>query len=145
HRHCDDPRIETGDDQILHRVGLRPLRGSQPNPARFSRRPRRRNRHPRNSTPTIRLLGCIIFTVRLRFPRVTTRKGAKTMIHIVEGLGTPADQPLLESMFEDRKRLFIDLLDWDLTVVDDRLEVDRFDDAYATYIIAADHAGRHLA
>lgn len=67
------------------------------------------------------------------------------MIHIVEGLGTPADQPLLESMFEDRKRLFIDLLDWDLTVVDDRLEVDRFDDAYATYIIAADRAGRHLA
>lgn len=67
------------------------------------------------------------------------------MIHIVEGLGTPADQPLLESMFEDRKRLFIDLLDWDLTVVDERLEIDRFDDAYATYIIAADRAGRHLA
>lgn len=67
------------------------------------------------------------------------------MIHIVEGLGTPADQQLLESMFEDRKRLFIDLLDWDLTVVDGRLEVDRFDDAYATYIIAADRAGRHLA
>src|SRR3546814_2143969 len=67
------------------------------------------------------------------------------MIIIVEGLGTSADQSLLESMFEDRKRLFIDLLDWDLTVVDDRLEVDRFDDAYATYIIAADRAGRHLA
>lgn len=67
------------------------------------------------------------------------------MIHIVEGLGAPADQSLLESMFEDRKRLFIDLLDWDLTVVDDRLEIDRFDDAYATYIIAADRAGRHLA
>ena len=67
------------------------------------------------------------------------------MIHIVEGLGAPADQPLLESMFEDRKRLFIDLLDWDLTAVDDRLEIDRFDDAYATYIIAADRGGRHLA
>src|SRR3546814_16190537 len=67
------------------------------------------------------------------------------MIHIVEGLGTSADQSLLDSMFEDRKRLFIDLLDWDLFVVDDRLEIDRFDDAYATYIIAADSAGRHLA
>src|SRR3546814_646017 len=67
------------------------------------------------------------------------------MIHIVEGLGTPADQPLLDSMFEDRKRLFIDLLDWDLSVVDERLEIDRFDDAYATYVIAADRAGRHLA
>src|SRR3546814_14605849 len=67
------------------------------------------------------------------------------MIHIVEGLGTSADQSLLDSMFEDRKRLFIDLLDWDLFVVDDRLEIDRFDDAYATYLIAADRAGRPLA
>src|SRR3546814_4648303 len=67
------------------------------------------------------------------------------MIHMVEYLGTSADQSLLDSMFEDRNRLFIDLLDCDLFVVDDRLEIDRFDDAYATYIIAADRAGRHLA
>lgn len=67
------------------------------------------------------------------------------MIHIVEGLGSPADQPLLESMFEARKRLFVDLLDWDLDVVNDRLEIDRFDDPHATYVVIADEADRHLA
>lgn len=67
------------------------------------------------------------------------------MIHIVEGLGEAGQQPLLDAMFEARKRLFVDLLDWDLDVVDDRIEIDRFDDAFATYFIIADNAGRHLA
>lgn len=67
------------------------------------------------------------------------------MIHILEGLGGEGEQPLLESMFEARKRLFIDLLDWDLEVVDERFEIDRFDDAYATYLIAVDAAERHRA
>lgn len=67
------------------------------------------------------------------------------MIHIIEGVGGQDDQPLLESMFEARKRLFIDLLDWDLEVVDERFEIDRFDDAYATYIIASDGAEKHRA
>lgn len=67
------------------------------------------------------------------------------MIHFIEGVGEQAQQPLLESMFEARKRLFIDLLDWDLEVVDDRFEIDRFDDAYATYIVTADPLGLHRA
>lgn len=67
------------------------------------------------------------------------------MIHIIGGHGEPADQALLDSMFEARKRLFVDLLDWDLEVVDDRLEIDRFDDAYATYIVYAGADGRHRA
>lgn len=67
------------------------------------------------------------------------------MIHIVEGFGSDGAQPLLTSMFEARKRLFVDLLDWDLDVVGDRLEIDRFDDAFATYVIVADNVGRHLA
>lgn len=67
------------------------------------------------------------------------------MIHIIEGIGEEREQPLLESMFEARKRLFVDLLDWDLAIVDERFEIDRFDDAYATYIIAGDRASRHLA
>jgi len=67
------------------------------------------------------------------------------MIHIIEGVGSADDQPLLESMFEARKRLFIDLLDWDLAVVNERFEIDRFDDAYATYIVASDGAGKHRA
>ncbi len=67
------------------------------------------------------------------------------MIHIIGGHGGDTDQPLLDSMFEARKRLFVDLLDWDLEVVDGRLEIDRFDDAYATYIVFAGADGRHRA
>lgn len=67
------------------------------------------------------------------------------MIHIIHGAGEAAEQPLLESMFEARKRLFIDLLDWDLEVVDGRFEIDRFDDAYATYILATGDNGLHRA
>ena len=44
------------------------------------------------------------------------------MIHMIEGVGAEADQPLLELMFEARKWLFIDLLDWDLEVVDEANE-----------------------
>lgn len=43
-------------------------------------------------------------------------------------LGGEGEQPLFEPMFEARKRLFIDLLYWDLEVVDERFEIDRFDD-----------------
>ncbi len=67
------------------------------------------------------------------------------MIYIVEGQGDTSDQPLLTSMFEARKRLFVDLLDWDLEVVDDRMEIDRFDDPYATYIVIAGDDGLHRA
>lgn len=67
------------------------------------------------------------------------------MIHIIEGADVTAQQPLLDSMFEARKRLFVDLLDWDLDIVDDRFEIDRFDDRYATYIVAVDSAGLHRA
>ncbi|MBK6413941.1 MAG: hypothetical protein IPF76_13255 [Sphingopyxis sp.] len=64
---------------------------------------------------------------------------------MIEGVGAEADQPLLESMFEARKWLFIDLLDWDLEVVDERFKIDRFDDAYATYIVAVDGSRQHRA
>src|SRR3546814_3775026 len=47
-------------------------------------------------------------------------QGSEAMIHIIEGLGDIGQQPLLDTMFEARKRLFVDLLDWDLDVVDDR-------------------------
>lgn len=67
------------------------------------------------------------------------------MIHIIEGLGETGQQPLLDAMFEARKRLFVDLLDWDLETIDGRLEIDRFDDAFATYVIVTDNARRHLA
>jgi acyl-homoserine lactone synthase len=51
----------------------------------------------------------------------------------------------LRSMFEARKRVFVDLLKWDLPVLADRFEVDHFDDLFATYLIVTDGEGSHLA
>lgn len=67
------------------------------------------------------------------------------MIHIV-GAGNRAAQPrLFETMFEDRKRQFVDTLGWDVPVVDGRFEIDAFDRDGATYIVAADIDGAHRA
>src|SRR3546814_5878244 len=49
----------------------------------------------------------------------------------------------LETMFEDRKRLFVDLLGWDLSDQDARWEIDQFDDDDAVYLIALDQTGDH--
>ena len=47
-------------------------------------------------------------------------------------------------MFEDRKSVFVDLLKWDVPVLDGRFELDEFDDEHATYVIIADKGGDHL-
>ena len=57
----------------------------------------------------------------------------------------PSKEPPLRAMFEARKRVFVDLLKWDVPVLDGRFEVDQFDDPHAQYLIVADASGRHLA
>jgi N-acyl-L-homoserine lactone synthetase len=59
------------------------------------------------------------------------------------GAGLPEDRTLRQ-MFEARKRVFVDLLKWDVPVLDRRFELDEFDDQRATYIIVADGSGNHL-
>ena len=56
----------------------------------------------------------------------------------------PAKEPFLQAMFEARKQVFVDLLGWDVPVVDGRYEIDQFDDEHAVYLIVADAAGEHL-
>ena len=56
----------------------------------------------------------------------------------------PAGESLLKAMFEARKQIFVDLLKWDVPVLDGRFEVDQFDDEHAVYLIVADQAGHHL-
>jgi acyl-homoserine lactone synthase len=51
--------------------------------------------------------------------------------------------PLHAGMFEDRRRLFIDLMRWELPVTAGRFEIDRFDGPGATYIVNACEAGAH--
>ncbi len=67
------------------------------------------------------------------------------MIHIVENHLESSSRRLLETMFADRKRLFVDLFGWDVPVVDGRFEIDQFDTAHTVYIIAADDDGAHEA
>ena len=67
------------------------------------------------------------------------------MATIVEaGCLGPCSDRTLRAMFEDRKSVFVDLLKWDVPVLDGRFELDEFDDAQATYIIIADEEGDHL-
>jgi len=65
------------------------------------------------------------------------------MIRITQGF-TLAD-PVAAAMFIDRKRLFVDTLRWGVPVVKDRYEIDEFDGAAATYIVALDAQGDHIS
>jgi N-acyl-L-homoserine lactone synthetase len=53
--------------------------------------------------------------------------------------------PALRSMFEARKRVFVDLLKWDVPVLDGRFEVDQFDTPDAVYLVLADESANHRA
>lgn len=67
------------------------------------------------------------------------------MIYVIDHHLASAHQSLMRSMFADRKRLFVDLFDWDVPVVDGRYEVDQFDNADTIYLIVADDDGAHAA
>lgn len=67
------------------------------------------------------------------------------MIHVIENDLAADSQPLLCSMFADRKRLFVDLFGWDVPVVDDQYEIDQFDNAHTVYFIVSDARGEHQA
>ena len=66
------------------------------------------------------------------------------MAHIIEGAAAPGEHALLANMFVERKRVFIDLLHWDVPVLDGRFEVDQFDGPTTVYLIIAGPDGSHL-
>lgn len=55
------------------------------------------------------------------------------MIRITQGYRL--DDPIDAAMFEDRRRLFCDLMRWDVPIVADRFEIDQFDNGDATYLV----------
>lgn len=57
----------------------------------------------------------------------------------------PTEHTVLRAMFEARKRVFIDLLRWDLPVLAGRFELDQFDNETAMYIVLSDKEGAHRA
>jgi acyl-homoserine lactone synthase len=70
---------------------------------------------------------------------------ACTPVSIAAALGRPHTEPALEAMFAARKRVFVDLLGWDVPVLDGRYEVDQFDDGHAQYLVVSGAGGRHFA
>jgi N-acyl-L-homoserine lactone synthetase len=66
------------------------------------------------------------------------------MVDIVTAKNKLEFDKQLHSMFEDRKRVFVDLLRWDLPIIDGRLEIDQFDDDHAVYLVLSDSAGEHM-
>jgi acyl-homoserine lactone synthase len=66
------------------------------------------------------------------------------MLLIADAASRPHQVPALRSMFEARKRVFVDLLRWNVPVLEGRFEVDQFDGAEAVYLIVADERGEHL-
>ena len=56
------------------------------------------------------------------------------MAHIIEGATVAEVDGLLANMFVARKRVFIDLLHWDVPVVNGRYEIDEFDGIDTVYL-----------
>lgn len=67
------------------------------------------------------------------------------MLLIVDSANRAHEHRALRTMFEARKRVFIDLLKWDLPALADRFELDHFDDEHAIYLIVTDGEANHLA
>ncbi|WP_324698909.1 acyl-homoserine-lactone synthase [Novosphingobium sp. RL4] len=67
------------------------------------------------------------------------------MIHDISQLPNAMEHSVLRSMFEARKRVFIDLLGWDVPSLAGRYELDQFDTPDAKYIVLADSKPLHRA
>lgn len=65
------------------------------------------------------------------------------MLTLAKSVPHPLELPALREMFEARKKVFVDLLKWDVPVLDDRFELDQFDDEHTIYLIVAGDDGSH--
>lgn len=65
------------------------------------------------------------------------------MVTVARSVSVPLSLPALQDMFEERKRVFVDLLKWDVPVLEGRYEIDQFDDEHATYLIVPASDGGH--
>lgn len=65
------------------------------------------------------------------------------MLHVVQGVDHPAEAALVSSMLADRKRVFVDLLGWDVPH-DGTIERDEFDHEDSEYLIFA-RGNDHIA
>lgn len=66
------------------------------------------------------------------------------MIALIETQSSRLRAQVLRRMFEARRSVFVDLLGWDVPVLDGKYEIDEFDNAHARYLILADANLNHL-
>lgn len=66
------------------------------------------------------------------------------MISLVDTTETSCTEAM-RGMFAARKAVFVDLLGWEVPVLDGRYEIDQFDDEQARYLILTDDGHNHLA
>jgi acyl-homoserine lactone synthase len=66
------------------------------------------------------------------------------MLHRISQADAYSDA-VLRGMFAARKSVFVDLLKWDVPVIDGAYEVDQFDNANACYLVLTDPDGQHIA
>ena len=67
------------------------------------------------------------------------------MLHLIERTRPHLEDAVLRNMFEARRRVFVDLLGWDLPVLAGRYEIDQFDTPDAIYLVITDGQGAHCA
>jgi N-acyl-L-homoserine lactone synthetase len=67
------------------------------------------------------------------------------MLHIYGEGSRDFGDTVLRNMFEARKRVFVDLLGWDVPVLAGRYELDQFDTPAARYLVLAGSDGTHRA
>jgi acyl-homoserine lactone synthase len=63
------------------------------------------------------------------------------MIHIAQGYSLADARHA--GMFEDRRRLFVDMMGWDIPVTPGGFEIDQFDGPRAVYLTDLDETGGH--
>lgn len=57
----------------------------------------------------------------------------------------PLEHTMLRAMFAARKRVFVDLLGWEVPVLDGTYEIDQFDTPSAAYVVLTGEDGAHRA
>ncbi|MDV3458270.1 acyl-homoserine-lactone synthase [Sphingomonas sp. HF-S4] len=66
------------------------------------------------------------------------------MISLIDTTKQAACDAAMRNMFAARKEVFVDLLGWDVPVLDGRFELDHLDNEHARYLILADSSHAHL-
>jgi N-acyl-L-homoserine lactone synthetase len=66
------------------------------------------------------------------------------MIALIDTTKAAACDAAMRKMFAARKEVFVDLLGWNVPVLDGRFELDHLDDEHARYLILTDSSHAHL-